>query len=132
MREVVPPIVKNSLIKQVLNIYRNAGLPVVQINADNHFEFLQHELDCPVECVARGEHVSDHVEHSIRTQEEHTRFLVHRSPFQQFPRIMAASAAFFPSTIGNVFPSPNNSVSKTILPRTVITRRAKLDPKKYR
>ena len=98
-------------IKKILNIYRSRGLNPYIINAGNQFAPLKGIIDCHIEFVARDEHVGD-VERSIRTQEEHTRTLVQRTPYSKFPKAMVASAAIFPSIIRNAFPSPNDIITK--------------------
>ena len=84
--------------QNVIVLYARRGLNVVLVNADNQFRCIKNDLPCKMENVAKGEHLGD-IERSIRTQEEHTRILLHRVSFRSFPRVMADSAAIFPSFV---------------------------------
>ena len=118
------PTLKRELGK-VCKIYSNRGFSLALIKGDNQFECLKHQMPCEVECVTKGEH-EPNIERSIRTQEEHTRTLVHRVPFLKFPIAMADSAAISPCYYRNAFPNRNN-ISEDISPRTMVTGRGKLD-----
>ena len=110
-------------IEKACRVYINRGFSIALIKGDNQFECLKGKMMCEVECVAKGEH-EPNIERSIRTQEEHTRTLVHRVPFLKFPIVMADSAAISPSYYRNAFPNKNN-ISAEISPRTIVTGRGR-------
>ena len=106
--------------QNIIKLYERRELKVTGINVDNQFKCIENDIPCAMENVTRGDHVGD-VERSIRTQEEHTRVLVHRVPFRAFPRVMVDSAAVFPSMIRNAFISDTHGLSTHISPRTFVT-----------
>ena len=75
-------------IKKTINVYHNRGIQVHNLNTDNEFECIQHDiLPVQLDVVAAEEHVGD-VEKSIQTVKEGTRCDIQRLPYTHYPRAM--------------------------------------------
>ena len=107
-------------LKRVVQIYKNRGLRVVQIAADNEFECVRDDLS-PVylNITAVEEHVNE-VEQSIRTIKEQTRCQIHHLPFRNYPCMLTMGAVIFAIKALNS-ESGMSSLSKDLFPMTLIT-----------
>ena len=78
---------KNGL-KKVINLYHARGIHVNQINTDNEFECIKHDiLPTNLNVVCAEEHVGE-IERSIRIMKEGTRYDVQRLPYSHYPKVM--------------------------------------------
>jgi hypothetical protein len=108
-------------MKQVLDVYGQAGFRVRTILMDGEFEKLK-PLMPNVECntMAAKEHVSE-AERTIRTLKERVRGLLNTLPFENLPRRMKIEFIYFMVLWMNAFPV-KSGVSDKISPRELLLR----------
>ena len=108
-------------MKQVLDVYGQAGFRVRMILMDGKFKKLK-PLMPSVECntTAAMEHVSE-AERTNRTLKERVRGLLTTLPFENIPRRMKIEFIYFMVLWMNGFPV-KSGVSDTISPRELLLR----------
>jgi len=74
-------------IEKVLNVFRNCGIQVNLINADNEFKKLENKASAHVEICAAGQHIPQ-IEHGIQFMKDRTRYFWVSLPFKKVPKMM--------------------------------------------
>jgi len=108
-------------IDNVIKMYKNRNIQIVQINGDNEFEHIRQVPEVSgihLNILAANEHVGP-IERSIRTIKDGTRMIVHSLPFKRYPRAMIAGAVVKTVQSLNELPA-ENGVSDTLSPKTLI------------
>ena len=82
-------------IMNAVKLYKDRGLTVTNIHADNEFECCRTELRPIILNIAgTGMHVGE-VERSIRTIKERVRCSIHGLPFKIYPRVLVTGCVTY-------------------------------------
>ena len=107
-------------IMKAVKLYKDRGLTVVNIHADNEFECCRTELRPIILNIAgTGMHVGE-VERSIRTIKERVRCTTHDLPFKIYPRVLVTGCVNYNLKRLNNLPA-DDGISSTMSPNTLVT-----------
>jgi hypothetical protein len=104
----------------VIKLYESRGFHVCDLQADNEFECIRHDIR-PIELniVPADSHVGE-VESSIRMLKERLQACVHGLPFKRLPKTMVTQMVTDAVRCLNQFPW-KCGVSKTMSPLSIVT-----------
>jgi hypothetical protein len=112
------------VMKNLLQIYKNAGFKVTRIHADNEFKSIAKEFNTSYNLTFKFTSANKHVpeaERNNRLIKERVRALFHHIPYTKLPRLMI-HILFMESTKKlNNFP-PKGGTSKYFNPRMIMTK----------
>ena len=107
-------------IMNAVKLYKDRGLTVVNIHANNEFECCRTELRPIILNIAgTGMHVGE-VERFIWTIKERVRCTTHDLPFKIYPRVLVTGCVNYNLKRLNNLPA-DNEISDTMFPNTLVT-----------
>ena len=113
-------------IMKAVKLYKDRGLTVVNIHADNEFECCRDELSPIVLDIAgAGMHVGE-VDRSIWTVKERVRCTTHNLPFTIYPKVLVTVCVNCNIKRLNNLPA-DDGISDTMSPNTLVTGAHNLD-----